>query len=71
MINAEANKKITAVRCAMVLAEQEALALWAIYADLYIEDGIALPVARAQGATHLPDDIRAVLGIDRYGSYIK
>ena len=53
------------INMARIMAEM----MWDHYASLYPEcDERA---ARASGATHLPDDIRMFLDIDRYGSATK
>jgi hypothetical protein len=52
-------------------ATREAYSAWNLYAKMYADEGWHHHAARAQGATHLPEDVRDLLGIDRYGSKVR
>ena len=64
----EGTECIQAARDAIEIAERRARQAWEYYIDIEVESGYDKRAARAQGATHLPEDIRDILGIDRYGS---
>ena len=55
-------------RSCLSKAKREATLAWREYAEMYKADGMQSGPARAQAATHLPQDMLELLGIDRYGS---
>ena len=67
--NEHAQNRITMARASLAAAKREARAAWDFYATDEAsrnpdDDHRAL---RAQAATHLPEDMLELLGIDRYG----
>ena len=69
--------RITEARAHLKAAERSAYAAWRMETELLIDGGekaerpIHKDAARAQAASHLPEDLRALLGIDRYGSKVR
>ncbi len=65
---------IVEARAALAAAKRAAFRAWSLYEEInaasFEERGIWTQAAgnRAQAATHLPEDIRDLLEIDRYGS---
>jgi hypothetical protein len=58
--------RVDAARAALKRAKREALAAWALY-ERQTPSNYDPRARRAQAATHLPEDMLELLGIDRYG----